>query len=39
MKKLLTALSVAMISMNSIADDAAIIKNLKQLGAEQGEVK
>lgn len=39
MKKLLTALSVAMISMNSIADDAAIIKNLKQLGAEQVEVK
>ena len=39
MKKVLTALSVAMISMNSIADDAAIIKNLKQLGAEQVEVK
>ncbi|SUT94343.1 DsbG protein [[Actinobacillus] rossii] len=39
MNKILTALSLVLISMNSMADDVAIIKSLKQLGAEKVEVK
>lgn len=39
MNKVLTALSLVLISMNSMADDVAIIKSLKQLGAEKVEVK
>lgn len=39
MNKVLTALSLVLISMNTMADDVAIIKSLKQLGAEKVEVK
>lgn len=39
MNKILTALSLVLISMNTMADDVAIIKSLKQLGAEKVEVK
>ena len=39
MNKVLTALSLVLISMNAMADDVAIIKSLKQLGAEKVEVK
>ena len=39
MNKVLTALSLVLISMNTMADDVAIIKSLKQLGAKKVEVK
>ena len=39
MNKILTVLSLVLISMNTMADDVAIIKSLKQLGAEKVEVK